>query len=88
MKSNEEKNNDNTRVKMVKCKNKLTLVKHHKFKCESCGGSTFKQTLLLKKDVSFSLTKVDKKQLIPMQVFACEKCGHVNKEFTDVSGLQ
>ena len=26
--------------------------------------------------------------IIPMQVFACEKCGHVNKEFEDVSGLK
>ena len=25
--------------------------------CESCGGSTFKQTLLIKKDVSISSTK-------------------------------
>jgi len=26
--------------------------------------------------------------IIPMAVFACEKCGHVNKEFTDVNGIQ
>ena len=26
--------------------------------------------------------------LIPMAVFACEKCGHVNEEFTDVNGIQ
>ena len=25
--------------------------------------------------------------IIPMQVFACEKCGHVNKEFADVEGM-
>ena len=26
--------------------------------------------------------------IIPMAVFACEKCGHVNKEFADVAGMQ
>ena len=26
--------------------------------------------------------------IIPMQVFACEKCGHVNKEFADVGGIE
>ena len=26
--------------------------------------------------------------IIPMAVFACEKCGHVNKEFADVAGVQ
>ena len=25
--------------------------------------------------------------IIPMAVFACEKCGHVNKEFTDLNGI-
>jgi hypothetical protein len=27
------------------------------------------------------------KRIVPMQVFACEKCGHVNKEFSDISNL-
>ena len=26
--------------------------------------------------------------IIPMAVFACEKCGHVNKEFADVGGIE
>ena len=25
--------------------------------------------------------------IIPMAVFACEKCGHVNKEFEDVNAI-
>jgi uncharacterized Zn finger protein len=55
--------------------------------CESCGGSTFKQTLLLRK-MSALVSPNGQETIIPMQVFACEKCGHVNKEFSDVSALQ
>ena len=54
--------------------------------CESCGGSTFKQTLLLRK-MSALVSPNGQETIIPMQVFACEKCGHVNKEFSDVSAL-
>ena len=54
--------------------------------CESCGGSTFKQTLLLRK-MSALVSPNGQETIIPMQVFACEKCGHVNKEFSDVSNL-
>ena len=55
--------------------------------CESCGGKTFKQTLLLRK-LSALVSPSGQETIVPMQVFACEKCGHVNKEFTDLSGLQ
>ena len=55
--------------------------------CESCGGSTFKQTLLLRK-MSALVAPNGQETIIPMQVFACEKCGHVNKEFSDISALQ
>ena len=55
--------------------------------CEACGGKTFKQTLLMRK-MSALVAPNGQETIIPMQVFACEKCGHVNKEFTDVSGLQ
>ena len=56
-------------------------------KCESCGNPTFKQTLLLRK-LSALVSPTGQETIIPMQVFACEKCGHVNKEFADVEGIQ
>ncbi len=55
--------------------------------CEACGGKTFKQTLLLRK-MSALVAPGGQETIIPMQVFACEKCGHVNKEFSDVGGLE
>ena len=49
-------------------------------KCEKCENSTFKQTLLIKK-LSALVSPSGQDAIIPMQVFSCDKCGHVNKEF-------
>ena len=55
--------------------------------CESCENSTFKQSLLLRK-LSALVSPNGQETLVPVQVFACEKCGNVNKEFSDISSLQ
>ena len=55
--------------------------------CEKCGNKTFKQTLLMRK-MSALVAPNGQETIIPMAVFACEKCGHVNKEFTDINGIQ
>ncbi len=65
----------------------IDFSKTSQIKCEACDGSTFKQTLLLRK-MSALASPSGQETIIPMQVFACEKCGHVNKEFTDVGGLE
>lgn len=49
-------------------------------KCEKCGGEIFQQGLMLRK-VSALLTGTGKPGIIPVPVFICEKCGHVNSEF-------
>ena len=49
-------------------------------KCEKCENSTFKQTLLIRK-VSALISPNGQEQYVPIAVFACEKCGHVNTEF-------
>ena len=54
--------------------------------CESCNGSTFKQTLLLRK-MSALVAPGGQETIIPMQVFACEKCGHVNAEFEKMESV-
>ncbi len=64
----------------------IDLSKTSQIQCESCGGSTFKQTLLLRK-MSALVSPNGQETIVPMSVFACEKCGHVNKEFSDVAGL-
>ena len=65
----------------------IDFSKTSQIKCEACGSSTFKQTLLLRK-MSALVAPGGQETIIPMQVFACEKCGHVNKEFSDVGGLE
>ena len=65
----------------------IDFSKTSQIKCDACGGSTFKQTLLLRK-MSALVSPNGQETIIPMQVFACEKCGHVNKEFSDVGGIE
>jgi uncharacterized Zn finger protein len=48
--------------------------------CEKCENQTFKQTLLIRK-VSALVSPNGQEQYVPIAVFACEKCGHVNSEF-------
>ena len=65
----------------------IDFSKTSQIQCEYCGGSTFKQTLLLIK-MSALVAPGGQETIIPMQVFACDKCGHVNKEFSDINGVQ
>lgn len=48
--------------------------------CENCNGQAFRDALLLRK-VSALLTETGKEGYLPIQVFACVKCGHVNNHF-------
>jgi len=54
-------------------------------KCESCGHDQFEEILKLKK-ISKLMTGSNKDTLIPIPLFACKKCGHVNKDF-DVENM-
>ena len=65
----------------------IDITKTSAVSCESCGNSTFKQSLLLRK-LSALVSPNGQETLVPVQVFACEKCGHVNSEFSDVGGIQ
>ena len=48
--------------------------------CEKCENSTFKQTLLIRK-LSALVSPTNQETIVPVQVFDCKKCGHVNSEF-------
>ena len=50
--------------------------------CEKCDGVGFKQTLMLKK-LSPLVSPDGQEAIIPVGVFACDSCGHVNKEFQE-----
>ena len=65
----------------------IDISKTSAIKCEKCENPTFKQTLLLRK-LSALVSPNGQETLVPVQVFACEKCGNVNSEFSDVTGIQ
>ncbi len=48
--------------------------------CEACLGEAFQEALMLRK-VSPLLTSTGREGFIPIQVFVCAKCGHVNSNF-------
>ena len=50
--------------------------------CEKCWCIGFKQTMKLKKH-SPLLSPTGQEAIIPVGVFACDHCGHVNKEFAE-----
>ena len=65
----------------------IDISKTSAIKCEACENQTFKQSLLLRK-LSALVSPNGQETLVPVQVFACEKCGNVNSEFSDVTGIQ
>ena len=48
--------------------------------CESCKNDTFIQVFKMRK-LSALLSPAGQESMIPIQVFACAKCGHINKGF-------
>ena len=48
--------------------------------CESCGNNTFTQVYQMRK-LSALLSPTGQEAMIPIQIFACAKCGHINPGF-------
>ena len=48
--------------------------------CEKCENDTFVQVYKIRK-LSALLSPSGTEAMIPVQVFACAKCGHINKGF-------
>lgn len=48
--------------------------------CNECGHNHFQQVLIIRK-ASGLLTGTGKPTYVPIPVFACTKCNHVNEEF-------
>ena len=72
---------------MIKGKDGLTLddidLTHAKtLECEKCQGKGFQQTMMLKK-LSALMSPTGQEAITPVAAFACQSCGHINKEFQD-----
>jgi hypothetical protein len=48
--------------------------------CEECQHNVFSQSFFLRK-VSRFVTGTTEDGIVPIQIFSCAKCGHVNKDF-------
>ena len=48
--------------------------------CEKCENDTFQQVYQMRK-LSALLSPTGTEAMIPIQIFACAKCGHINKGF-------
>ena len=53
--------------------------------CESCDHKLFVQLMMFKK-LSAVMSPTGEESLIPVQVFACNSCGHVNDQFMPPAG--
>lgn len=48
--------------------------------CEKCGCNVFIPGVMLRK-ISKLLVGADQDQLLPLQIFSCGICSHVNQQF-------
>ena len=48
-------------------------------KCEECESEVFQPAVLLRR-VSALVSPSGKETVMPVQIFACIKCGHVNED--------
>jgi uncharacterized Zn finger protein len=52
--------------------------------CDKCGNPVFIEGVMLRKASRF-LTGTAQDAMIPIPVFTCTKCGHVNDEFLPIA---
>jgi uncharacterized Zn finger protein len=58
----------------------IDLKKTTSITCDECGKTVFQEGLMLRKANKF-LAGTAQDALIPLPVFSCAACGHVNEEF-------
>ena len=51
--------------------------------CESCGNHTFVGVMMMKR-ISPIISPTGKEAIVPIQTFACNACGFINKQFLPV----
>ena len=51
-------------------------------KCNECDNETFVPAFIIKQ-VSALMSPTGKETLVPVQLFKCSKCGHVNEKFLE-----
>jgi len=60
----------------------LSQASDYKCELEGCHCDTFTIKYVIKK-ISALVSPNGQEAMVPIQVFACDLCGHINKEFRD-----
>ena len=60
----------------------LDLSNVDNIKCDECDNETFVPAFIIKQ-VSALMSPTGKETLVPVQLFKCSKCGHVNEKFLE-----
>ena len=61
----------------------VNLDQTDEIKCDECESIAFHSAFLLRK-VSPLISPTGKGTVLPIQVFACDSCGHINEEFMPI----
>jgi hypothetical protein len=48
--------------------------------CDECNGKIFRLVQMFKR-VPALISQTGKEQIVPIQIFRCDDCGHINAEF-------
>jgi len=48
--------------------------------CENCDGQIFREASMFKR-LSALLSPTGKEQIVPIPIFRCDDCGHINEAF-------
>ena len=59
---------------------RVTMKDTSEVKCDECGNTAFTEAVMMRK-VSRLLTGAPKDSYVPIPVFLCSACGHLNDEF-------
>jgi len=51
-------------------------------KCDECGNETFVPAFVIK-HISALMSPTGKETMVPIQLFKCSKCDHVNEKFLE-----
>jgi predicted nucleic acid-binding Zn ribbon protein len=62
----------------------VNLMDSPELRCEACDCPYFRKVTVIKK-ISKLLTGSPEDQLVPMETYCCDKCGHINEDF-DILG--
>ena len=61
---------------------KLNIKDTESLKCDACGNYTFIKSYFIRR-VSPLMSPTGQETMVPIQLFKCSNCGHINKKFLE-----